>query len=269
MKLKPLLLINLLLLIFSCSNESLNTDDGEGENQDDVLIKQINYSIVDEDVEFTIAFNYNDTNLTSIIDSASDLSGDYSATFEYANNNLVRVNFLDDTDLEEYVILTYNSEGLLTEFTNYLFDIDGENIAIKHMLTYDENNSNVSLELFRGDFSSQTENIGITNYTITNGNITEISHNSGDTVSFQYDSKNSAYKNIYSINTIALIMNESENGFEMIFGSGNNVTQKIDDQGDFVDTETTSYTYNSDDYPNTAMYFYDGELDSNIEFIYE
>ncbi|WP_400075978.1 hypothetical protein [Winogradskyella sp. R77965] len=269
MKLKPFLLINLLLLIFACSNESTDNDGGDGGNQDDVLIKQINYNIVDENAEFTIEFNYNDSNLTSIIDSSSALDENYSATFEYANNNLVRVNFLDDTDLVEYVILAYNSEGLLTEFTNYLFDIDGENIGVKHILTYNENNSNISLELFRGDFSSQTENIGTTDYTVANGNITEISHDSGDTVSFQYDSKNSAYKNIFSINTIALIMNASENGFEMIFGSGNNVTQRIDDQGDFVDTETTSYTYNSDDYPITAMSFYDGELDSNIEFIYE
>ena len=64
-------------------------------------------------------------------------------------------------------------------------------------------------------------------------------------------------------------MNEAENGFELIYGTGNNVTQVIDNQGDFTDTETFEYTYNSNDYPISGMFYYDGDLDYNVEFIYE
>jgi hypothetical protein len=267
MNLKSFLPLSLLLLIFACSSDDSNNNDDT--NQDNILIKQINYSSVEANETYMQVFEYDGNKLISLVDSSSDMNEEYEATFEYADNKLVQVNYRDDGQLVEYVTLSYDSEDILTEFTAFLFDVDGGNVATKYIVTLNDNNSNISLELFRGDFSSQTENVGTTNYTIMDGNIIEISNsNNSDTVNFQYDSKNSVYKNIFSIDFIALVMNESENGFE-IYGSGNNITQITDDQGDFMDIETIEYSYNTNDYPNAAMYYYDGELDSNIEFIYE
>jgi len=271
MKLKPFLLINLLLLIFACSNESVdNEDDDDGGNEDAVLIKQINYSIVDEDEEsYTEVFNYDGNRLLSIIDTYNDSDDEYKSTFEYANDKLIRINNFEDNELMEYVTFAYDTQGLLTSLTTYTFDIDGENVAIRSDLNYNTNNLSFSTENYRGDFSSQTEYVGATNYSVTNGDISEINYeNSDDTLQFQYDTKNSIFKNIFEIRIIIIAFENTEYGFD-IYGANNNVTQKIDNQGDFIDTETASYTYNSNDYPNTAMYFYDGELDSNIEFIYE
>ena len=268
MKLKPFLFLPLLLLSFSCTSEDSNNNDDD-DSQDGVLISQINYSAADEDFSYTETFNYIENRLISIVESDSDSNDEYNTTFEYDNDKLVRVDFLDLNELVEYVTLEYNAEGILTSFTTFLFDVDGENVATKHTLNYDENNSNISLDLYRGDFSSQTEFFGTLEYVISNGNIIETSCDiSDDTESYQYDTKNAAYKNIFDIETIILIMDNTESGLE-IYGATNNVTQRTDVQSDFPYTETTGYTYNSNDYPSTAMYYYDNVLDSNIEFIYE
>ncbi len=266
MKLRPFLLIPILLLSFACSSDDSN-DNNDGDNQNGVLIKQINYSAADEDFSNTETFNYSENRLISIVESDSDSNDEYNTTFAYDNDKLVRVEFLDLNELVEYVTLDYNADGLLTNFTTFLFDVDGENVATNSTITYD--NSNISLELNRGDFSSQTEFIGNIEYVIVNGNILETSSDiSDDTESYQYDTKNSAFKNIFDMETIILIMDTSENGLE-IYGATNNVTQRTDVQSNFPYMETTGYTYNESDYPNTAMYYIDGELEDNIEFIYE
>jgi hypothetical protein len=269
MKLKPLLLIPLLALSFACSSNDSNDNDDDDDNQDLVLIKQINYSEIEDDYSYTETFNYSGNRLMNIIDTESDSNDEYSATFQYTNDKLVRVDFLDLTELVEYVTLEYNDEGLLTSFITFFFDDNVDDVATKYNLTYDVNNSNISLDLFRGNLSSQTEFLGTIEYVISDGNILESSSDiNDDTESYQYDTKNGAYKDIFEIETIILIMNSTESGFEM-YGATNNVTQRNDNQNNFPSIETTEYTYNTNDYPITGMYYYDGELDSNIEFIYE
>ncbi len=268
MKLKSFLLIPLILLSFACSSNDSN-DNGDDDDPTTVLIKQINYSEVGDDFSYTETYNYSENRLLSIIETESDSNDEYSATFQYTNDKLVRVDFLDLTELVEYVTLDYNEEGVLTSFVTYFFDDDVDDVATKYNLNYDVSNSNISLDLYRGDISSQTDFIGTIEYVISNGNILGSSSDiNDDTESYQYDTKNSIYKDIFEIETIILIMNNTESGFDM-YGAANNVTQRTDIQGMFVEIETLEYSYNTDDYPNTAMYYYDGELDSNIEFIYE
>jgi len=269
MKLKIFLPIGLLLFAFACSSDDSNSGDDGGQNQNGILIKQINYNSADEDGTFVETFDYDGNKLISIVDSEVGFDDDYKSTFIYTNDKLVRVNNFEEEELMEYVTLEYNVEGLLLNFTTFIFDIDGENTAIKNIISYENGNSNFSLERFRGDFTSQTEPSGTTNYIVQNGNISNVSYDgSNDTLSFLYDSKNSIYKNITDIELIALIFDNTEYGFD-IYGINNNVTQLTDDQGVFVSVERTEYTYNTNDYPSTAMYYYDDELDSNIEFIYE
>jgi hypothetical protein len=272
MKLKPLLFIILLFSIFACTSDDSNNDDDDNGNTDAVLIKQINYSAVDDDYSYTETFNYDGTKLTSIIDSESDSSDEYKATFDYDDEQLVQINYFEDDELVEYITLTYNSNNILSSFKTF-FWIDDEEFASNYIITYNENNSNPSLQKFGGDFYTQTEDEGTSNFIIENGNILEIDFSFDDdddtyVWSFQYDSKNSIFKNIEDIEITSLVMSHSENGFD-IFGASNNVTQFTDDQGIFYDTEEIVYSYNSNDYPNTAMSYADEELEYNIEFIYE
>jgi hypothetical protein len=274
MKLKPLLLIALLFSIFACTSDDSNNDDDDDDNgnTDSVLIKQINYSAVDDDYSYTETFNYDGTKLISIIDSESDSSDEYKATFDYNDDKLVQINYIEDDELVEYVTLTYNSNNILTSFKTF-FWIDEEEFASNYIITYNENNSNLSLQNFGGDFSTQTEDEGTSNFIIENGNILEIDFSFDDdddtyVWSFQYDSKNSIYKNIDDIEIIGLVMSHTEYGFD-IFGASNNVIQFTDDQDIFYDVEEIVYSYNSNDYPSTAISYIDDELDSNIEFIYE
>lgn len=267
MKLKPFLLIPLLLLSFACSSNDSNDNGDDDDDPTAVLIKQINYSDVGDDFSYTETYNYSENRLLSIIDTESGSNDEYSATFQYANDKLARVDFMDLSELVEYVTLDYNEEGLLTSFTIFLFDVDGENVATNCTITYD--NTTISLELKRGDFSSQTEFIGNIEYVVVNGNILETRNDiNDDTKSYEYDSQNSIYKDVFDIETIILIMNTTESGFD-IYGAVNNATQSTDIQGSFLEVETWEYTYNSNGYPDTAQYYNDGELDTNIEYIYE
>lgn len=267
MKLKTLLLFSL-LLTFACSSDSDSNDDDGNNPSDSVLIKQITYNYVD-DGSYTETFNYDGNKLLSIVDTSSDSNDTYEATFEYANDRISRINNYVDGKLMEYVTLEYGTDGILSSFTVFIFDIDGENVAIRSVINYEDGSSNFSLDNFRGDFTSQTEPSGTTNYTVINGNISSSAFPSTASIkSFQYDNKNSIYKNIDQIETIILVFDNTEYGF-YIYGAKNNVTQLDDDQGGIVYTETFEYTYNSNDYPNSAMYYYDGELDLNVDFVYE
>ncbi|MCB0400153.1 MAG: hypothetical protein KDD26_11145 [Winogradskyella sp.] len=266
MKSKVLLLFSLLLLTFACSSDSDSNDDDGGNPTDNTLIKQIIYNY-DDDSSYMQTFSYDGNKLLSINETESD--GTYEATFEYTNDKITRINDYVDGELMEYVTLEYGNDGILSSFTVFIFDIDGENVAIRSVINYEEGSSNFSLDDFRGDFTSQTEPSGTTNYIVQNGNISSSAYPDTDSIeNFQYDNKNSIYKNIAQIETIILVFDNTEYGFD-IYGANNNMTQLDDDQSGIVYTERFEYTYNSNNYPATAIYYYEDELDSNIEYIYE
>jgi len=87
-------------------------------------------------------------------------------------------------------------------------------------------------------------------------------------LNYQYDTRNSIYKNIFDIETIILAMSQAENGFD-IYGANNNDTQITDSQFGFIDIERKEYTYNADNYPSSAEYYYNDELDLNVEYSYQ
>ncbi|MBC2843750.1 hypothetical protein [Winogradskyella flava] len=251
MKLRGLFLFNLLLLIFACSSDSDSNDDDQGGNPNDtVLIQEIIYNYAGDNDFYTESFSYDGNKLLSITDTSSDSNEVYSATFEYDNNRLSKISFFEDTALEESITLSYNSENVLTNLEILFPEISS--VPFNESITF---NSDGSLT------------IDDTTYTIQNGNVIE-ENDSGDTLSYAYDNKNSAYKNILDIETIILVMSRAENGFD-IYGANNNITELIDNQGTFSEIETFEYSYNSNDYPVSAMLYYDGILDLNVDFIYE
>lgn len=251
MKLKALLLFSL-LLAFACSSNSDSNDDDGGNPSDTVLIKQIIYNFADDDGSYTETYNYSDDRLLSIVDTSSDSNETYSATFDYDGDRISEVSFFEDNTLLESISLTYDNMGVLSNLSLSLFE-EGSTIVSERPVSFGTNGNSVTVDG--------------TDYTIQNGNIIEC-EDTDRTITIQYDTKNSIFKNIFEIQTIVLLMGQAENGFDII-GINNNVTQITDDQGDFLDTERFEYTYNSNDYPDTAMYYYDDVLDLNVEYIYE
>ncbi|WP_299363413.1 hypothetical protein [Winogradskyella sp.] len=274
MKFKNLLPLLVLILVFNCSSDSDSNDDNPSDNPGDnpgntVLIEEIIYNYVSDDDVYIQSFSYDGNKLLSILDSEPDSDDTYEATFEYTNDRITRIDNYVDGELMEYVTLEYGTDGILSSFTVFIFDIDGENVAIRNELNYEDGSSNFDIDSYRGDFTSQTEFSGTTNYTVQNGNISSSAFPDTDSIeSFQYDTKNSVYKNISQIETIILVFHNTEYGFD-IYGANNNITQLDDDQGGIIYTETFEYTYNSDDYPVSAMYYDDGVLDVNVEFSYQ
>jgi hypothetical protein len=260
MKLKALLLISL-LLTFACSSDSDSNDDDGGNPTDNTLIKQIIYNYADDDGSYMQTFSYDGNKLLSIIDTSSDSDDVYSVTFQYEGDKLSLMSFFDNSEFVESATLSYNSDGILTNFEHLFPEISDD--SYNHAVAYDDVNNIITLTtttLFDSEYTTE--------FNFENNNVID-QIDSSRVLSFNYDNKNGIYRNITDIETIVLVMSMMENGLD-IYGPYNNLLEKTDAQPGFpTDLETYQYTYNSNDYPNSGMYYYDGILDSNIEYIYE
>ncbi|MEL0649847.1 hypothetical protein V6246_00350 [Algibacter sp. TI.3.09] len=265
MKFKQILLFTLCITFFACSSESSNSD--EEETTDNTLVKKIVYYD-----EFTETFNYDGNKLNSITDNDG-----YETKITYSDNKVTRIDNYEDNELLEYFTVSYNSEGKLTSYINYLFDIDGNDIAYNQILTYNNDNT-VDVEVLRGNFSSQTEPMGTTTYTISNSNITKLSYDDiTDNETYEFDNKKGVFNNILGFEVINFININSEFGFE-IYGGSNNVTKITDEQDGWpTSSERFEYTYNENGYPKSSENYYnedisnpnEEELLGTIEYIYE
>lgn len=271
MKLKQILLFALCISFFACSTESSSNDDEKENNDDSTLLTKITEKVIGGDT-FITNFTYNENKLINIKDNDG-----YETKITYSDNNITRIDNLVDDELLEYFTISYNSEDKLNSYKQFLFDIDDEDIAYNHILTYNNDNS-IDVEILRGDFSSQTDPIGTTTYTIISSNITKISYDDiTDNETYEFDNENGIFKNILGFEVINFINIYSEFGFE-IFGGNNNVTKITDEQDGWpTNSERFEYTYNEDRYPISSDNYYnddisnsnDEELIATIEYSYE
>lgn len=225
----------LTLVLTSCSS-----DEGSSENAlDNVLPKTVNYlypnSPEDNDVS-TIVYNGNKivsagyTNsdkqvytytgdfITKIEDLAEE--GNISSTNEFTyENGKLKVDLLTEIGIKKYItktVYTYNADGTVA-FVSYDVDADTkvEKKSSEGVLTY-----------INGNLTKRTEVYGTASYTNT----------------YEYDNKNSPFKNILGY---ALLIDFDN--------SANNVTKqtKVSTYGDNVTTSvfTSVYEYNESGYP--------------------
>ncbi len=249
MKLKQILLFTLCITFFGCSSESSNDKDDEETIDDTTLLKRIIYnkSTTDEYIE---TFNYDGNKLTSI-----DYGDGSRHVYSYdQDNNLIKYEYFNEGVLNASVDLTYNSDSKIATYTETFFEDSGlDDRQYRH--TFSHNNDGTITSTNEVNYDNNGFEFDRTETFVLNGkNIVEISDNEGYNITYTYDNKNGAYKNIHAIE-ILNILSENEFG-AVIFGNTNNITAYVETEetpGD-NNNETFEYTYNEKDYPLTCVY---------------
>ncbi len=264
------------ILLQACNIESVDNPDAQEnpeeeteEPNDNTLIKRIVYNQGTSE-EYTEVFNYSDGNKLMSIDAGEG----YKNVYTYSGDLLVKEESYFDNELWAYVILEYNSEGLLTQYIEYWEAVTAfPSRAYKKVFSYNSDNT-ITKTIYIGDHASQTELSHTELISFRDNNISSVKH-SDDVVEYiySYDQKNGIFKNIHMIE-ILNILSENEFGPYM-HGSTSNLTSNIENYNNNVGEEFYEYTYNEDEYPETAIskFKYNGVLDEDqtetVHFYYE
>ena len=274
MKLNYLLLIAFCITIFACNTESIDSNDEEIPEEteqptDGILIKKIVYNEGTTD-EYTDTFNYDGNKLLSV-----DYGDGYKNVFTYdENNNIIKDEYFSDNKLTAYTELEYDNENKLTKFTEIFLPSSGlDDRQYENIFTYNNDNT-LTKEVYTDYSNSGFEFSWTETILFDNKNITNVKHNDDSTeYVYTYDNKKGMFENIHAIEILNLL---SENEFgPYIYGYTKNITSNIEKYENHESGELTEYTYNEDDYPETAIYksIYEGLIDEDqtetIEFYYE
>ncbi|GAB1855531.1 hypothetical protein MHTCC0001_03650 [Flavobacteriaceae bacterium MHTCC 0001] len=249
MKLKHFLLFVLCVSLFNCETEPTDTPDPEkdapAEETDNTLIKRI-VETYENGEKYTLDFQYDGNKLISVFSNDGDKND-----FTYENDLLTRVDQYFEGKLEGYVLLSYNSENTLTEYTEYLLDIEGVGkIAYRNELVYNSDNS-TKRYIYKGDFENQNDLTFTQTISFMGNNIVSNIDSSDDFAStYTLDDKNGIYKNTYAIEILNLL-NDTEFSI-ILLGNANNVTKLVDFYNGVTDTDTYTFTYNDSNYPIEA-----------------
>ncbi|HEX9601734.1 MAG TPA: hypothetical protein VF985_09600 [Mariniflexile sp.] len=262
MNLKHILLFGIFIAFFSCSTDS--TDNPDEETDDSTLLKQTIETDSEGEV-YTTNFTYDGNKLISVI---SD--GGYKNIYTYENDNLVREDQYIEGELVAYVILEYNSEGKVSIYTESFLEASGLSPRkYKHIFTYNDGGT-ITNEVYTSYSDSEFELDWTEIITLDGKNIIKVD-SSDDTISYTYDNKNGAFKNIHAIEVLNLL---AENEFgSLIYGNTNNATSIKYEYSSYVNIETNEFSYNDNNYPKKSIYkdFYDGSIqyETTIEYFYE
>ncbi len=266
MKLKHILLFTSCITFFACSTESSTSE--EEETNDSTLLKKIVYDIGTAD-EYTETLNYNGNKLTSV-----DYGDNSKNVYTYDDDNyLVKDEYFNEGTLEASVALEYNSDDNIASYTETFFESSGlSDRQYKKMFTYN-NDGTVTNEVYINYSNSGFELSRTETIILDGGNIVEISDGEGYSISYTYDDKNGAFKNIHAIE-ILNILSENEFG-ALLYGNTNNIASEIESDTSISDNYNNiyEYTYNENNYPITCIYtaqYGDQEDDvETIEYFYE
>ena len=180
---------------------------------------------------FTTNYTYEGNKLIKVDDSDGE-----SETFVYdANGKLI-------SGVEKY----YNGSILITGNVDYIYDSQNKLISIvtddglNTDYTYNSNGTITELSYSSiGDFDTLI-------YTFSNNNITLVNQTIGNqtsVVNYQFDSFNGPFKNVYAPYDLF------RNYFEFDFNNETNAVYD-NDSSSFL-SSTSTYVYNSDNYPTT------------------
>lgn len=214
---------------------------------DTTLIKRIVKKTDDE--TSVINFEYKDNKLMVVRDTDG-----YTTVFLYKNEQLIGSNNYVNNKFVEYFTFKYTDDGVLSSYSQFLFDVDGEKIAYKTELYYVSDNE-ITTSVLKGDFNSQNEAFSNKTIIMEANNIIKNDIGELNYSAIEYDTKNSIYKNIFAIETLQFVSLDSEYGFSF-FGSTKNRTKVVEvyNDGNTRDTKTYSYTYNESGYPVKAEF---------------
>lgn len=226
---------------------------------DSILLKQVIVTYIDEDT-YTVDYTYDGNRLISM--SESDDIDTIFNEYIYENDLLVRVNNFYEGELETYSELEYDSNNKLLAYIVY-YEYSGS--AQKYVFTYNPDTT-VTETIYGGDYESQTILQDVYLYSFEGDNIiSEVSIEDSDEYHYTYDTKNSAYKNIFAIDVLNLLGVD----FGGLEEHSNNLISITEVYDGMSYTDVYEYSYNQQSYPVTASSFFEGELDSTLEYFYE
>lgn len=241
-----------LFLMTSCSSDDSSDPVDNGNETGTVLLKKSIETDTDG-YEYTNYFNYNGNQLTSVTDSEGG-----EMNFYYENNLLVKIEYFEDGTITQRDLFTYDANNKLA--TSVILDLD-EDWANKMLYTHNSDGT-VSIEDYTGDLTEQTNLYGNGVVTYSNNNIVNytLTSTGGNSVSsvYTFDSKNNPLKNMSAFDIFNLAYQEG----------GHNNTLSYTNEA-YGESETTVYTYNSDNYPVTSTET-DGNGDVTVtQYFYE
>lgn len=235
------------ILITSCSSDDSSSDDEMDPPSNIVLLKSLIVTY-DDGSTFTSNYTYSGNRLMGYTDSDG-----LDEVYTYTGDLL--------TQIDEYEAGVLDTETLL--------EYDSNDRLIKETYVYSDGSSEMNEFIYNAD-GSITENEGASNqysYTYANGNrVTETSSDGNYDYTYTYDDKNNPFINVHQREVLDLIGE---------YASLNNILSYVNNGGGPADDDFTStFTYNSDDYPvsGTSTYFEFGsgnQVVESMQFVYE
>jgi hypothetical protein len=227
-----------LLMFTSCSDDSSSNN---GTNT--VLIKKMIEQYQDGSI-VTILYDYEGTKLSGI--SQSDGQG---VNFTYTGDQVTKVEYLENNAMVRWSDFTYDTEGRVVQMIEYGYEDaeveEGEDpvqLPWANRTTYTYNgDGTISLVKYTGDHETQTEVSEEGTLTVVEGNVTKYASVPGNST-YIFDANNNPEKNITGIDAINIAWQ---------YGGVNNLTSATYSNG--TGAYSATYTYNSDQYPVTAI----------------
>lgn len=243
-----------LLILSSCSSSS----DSSSSSTDLKLHQLIITGSADAN---TATYTYSGNKLLRIDNSAD---GSYEKVY-YTGNLVTKFEYYDDTNtLLEKTTYTYNSDNKLASYT--YVDFDGDT-AEKEVFTYNSNGTVSSSYSFANSASEDPTDVVTTRViTIIDGEVhsTVSTGDDNTTYTYTYDTKNNPYKNILGFDKLGGYADNENLGV-----IHNIVTESHQSAGSSAVTDTYTYTYNSSDFPTTAIVTETGTTMETLQYIYE
>jgi len=246
-----------ILFIFcaSCTTDSSSDDSDDPTDPDTSSILLKRKVIQDGDEDYTINYNYDGNKLIGY-----DESDGFYTTYTYSGDLLVREDAYFGSLQESYTILEYDADDVLSQFTIYFTgEVTGlPNSASKQVVTYLSSNQ-ISVKSYSGNYTSQDVFEYETIDTYSNGNWIErrfVEDEDGESIeTYVFDNKNGILKNLHQAAIFQLFGEPGE-------GSTNNPVN-------FNSGETRlEYTYNSNDFPVSALVYDEDETASTGTILY-
>lgn len=235
---KTILFLGAIVLmgITACSSDDDNNNDNPGSG---ALVKKITFDYVDDYTD-EITFSYNGNKLVK------GVYGDGSEErYFYTGDRITKIEYSEDGEVLSRELFTYNSDGVLTEYRLLELEWDFEERS-----TFEVTGENTILETYySGDIDSPSQDWTAV-LTLSNGEVIQKVQTGWDgetTYTYNYDTKNSPFKNVTGYGTIAYA---SAGDFELDGFSRNIVS--ILDTTHGTNYTTNTYTYNSNDYPTSV-----------------
>lgn len=225
------LLSGIAFLLSSCSSD----DSGNGVNPSDILPVKIIQTFEDDGTSNTATVQYEGNKIIKVVYEP----GTTVVNYTYSGNLITKIEHFTNQVLEQEEEYQYDDNSRLTRYKRFEED---ENYGSE--VRYDYNmDGTVSFIQFSGPLSSPLIPTAVGTFDFnSSGEIIAVNHEGGYWESYTYDAKNSPFKNILGFDKLILTGNTPT-------GYRHNFTEEKNPHS----ITTTTYTYNANDYPLTAV----------------